>query len=151
MTMGYVRAPRGSYVGGNRISPRAPRTSNLTGPLTEAQASFIATLLAGRQVDAGIATGIEAILANPEATKKQGSDVIGYLKALPYQPRENAVEEVGFYEAEGRLFKVKLNRQATSKYAMVYGEHGWEYMPGAIHKLSATDKISDERAKQLQA
>lgn len=134
--------------------PRNRRPSpKLTEPATPAQFGYIATLLGGRAVDPGIATGIQAIIdaagTDAHATKKQASDVIAYLKALPYLPNPDAVTEPGFYEADGVLFKVKRNRQATGIYAMKHGEFGWEYAPGAIHKLSTADAVTDARAKEL--
>lgn len=124
-------------------------------PATDAQFGFIRSLLTGRVVDPGIAIGITAIVdaaGTPEhPTKQQAANVITYLKGLPYTPREDAVTEPGYYEAEGHLFKVKRNRQATGIYAMKLGEHGWEYVPGGIHKLTTADAITEARAKELMA
>lgn len=151
--MGYAYARNYRRYVNPTTTPRPARNPKLNEPGTDAQFGFIATLLGGRVVDPGIATGIQAILdakgTDQHATKKQLSDVIGYLKGLPYRENPDAVSEPGYYEADGALFKVKRNRQATGLYAMRHTGSGWEYVPGGVHKLTKADAVTDEYAKAL--
>jgi len=68
---------------------------------------------------------------------------------------ENPVTEVGMYENDEGIFRVKANRDNGYLYAMKFvptatmKKDRFVYERGSIHRLSATDRMTVERARAL--
>ncbi len=121
---------------------------------------------------------IRGKLTEGEITKQQASDMIGWLKTLPIvsasltaatpgQPSAPAdpVTEEGLYLHDDRVYKVQRSKTSGRLYAKVLtvtipearrlteaGEvvnFDYTYAPGAFRVLSASDRLTAERAESL--
>lgn len=148
----------------------------LTGEASDKQVSFLTSLIEGRQVPTEHEAAVEMLRLRAEGgtlSKQEASDAINWFKGLPYKISATPagapvfpVTEPGVYETpEGKIYQVKWNRGKTNLYAkvltMTSGEAArltatgatvkaeYVYEAGAIRKISATDRITGERAEEL--
>lgn len=124
------------------------------------QVSYIATLMAGREVPDELAAAVAG-----ELSMRQASAVIDRLRSLPRATRPDAVTSPGVYASGGQVYVVKWNRDKSHLYAMrvveAAGERSMEngererleleYAPGAVAMLKAGERMSLEDGKALTA
>jgi hypothetical protein len=106
-------------------------------------------------------------------TRRRVNEMIDWFKRQPMDTAAQATKPAseptsapltpGVFERDGEVYVVKYNREKTRMYAKRLVEIGgarlteadehvnfdFEYAPGAIHKLAASDRMPLERAKQL--
>jgi hypothetical protein len=85
-----------------------------------------------------------------EFSKKAASEMIEKLLATPKpaSAKKSTAIEDGFYELEGKVYKVVTSPNSGNKYAKVFTELGFEYAQGATSKLAkAGIKLTLEAAK----
>lgn len=127
-------------------------------PASEKQVGFIGRLLNEKEVPESTRTYVEGLLANG-ITKQRASDAITHLLSLPkaapltlgvdVQARERVSEE-GFYQAEdGSVFKVVRTRDGERLYAKQTSASGLVYVPGAMGKIFADQKLTGEEIAAL--
>lgn len=127
-------------------------------PASEKQVGFIGRLLAEKEVPASTRTYVEGLLADG-ITKQRASDAISHLLSLPkaavptldvdVQARERVSEE-GFYQSEdGDVFKVVRTKDGERLYAKKTSASGLVYVPGAMGKIFADQKLTGEQLAAL--
>lgn len=118
---------------------------------TEAQKNFITTLVAQKGADS---------IEGYTPTKREASAIIERLKSLPNAPRpvvatpakaaaSGAITEDGMYLKDGVIYKVQIAHHGSGNlYAKKFDTetNSFEYAPGAVRKLTPTDKMSREQA-----
>lgn len=128
-------------------------------PASEKQISFIGRLLAEKEAPEATRTYIEGLLADG-ITKQRASDAISHLltlsKAAPLAldvevgPARERVSVEGFYKADdGDVYKVVLTKDGERLYAKKTTARGLEYVPGAMGKLFADQKLTGEQIAEL--
>lgn len=127
-------------------------------PASEKQVGFIGRLLAEKEVIEHTRTYVERLLAEG-ITKQRASDAISHLLSLPkaaplaldvdVQARERISEE-GFYQADdGDVYKVVRTKDGERLYAKKTTARGLEYVPGAMAKLFADQRLTGEQIAEL--
>jgi hypothetical protein len=147
---------------------------------TQRQVSYLKDLLLSRVVaDAGFASRCRARLAAGTLDKQSASDAISYLLRQPKQPVVEAPVafvppapefdpqslELGLYEIGDSIFKVKMNKAGTNKYAEILNftvgqaerltaagtviKAKYTYDAGAIFRIRPEHRITGDRAKAL--
>ncbi|AGM13395.1 hypothetical protein M181_gp228 [Mycobacterium phage Gizmo] len=125
-----------------------------TYPASPAQIRFINTLLAERDAPQASRDYV-AHLLDTGISSKRASDAIAHLKgfvkiqaqqelaiAAIARPRPT---EPGFYLVDGEVFKVVETRDGERLYAKKTTAHGLEYVPGAMTRIFADQKLSPEQ------
>jgi len=118
---------------------------------SSAQINFINVLLAEREVDADIREVIQANLDT--MTIASATDWISWLKKQSRAQDTLDIEvaerqrptEPGFYLVDGEVFKVVHTRDGERMYAKKTGPNGLEYVPGAMRKIFADQKMTGEQ------
>ncbi len=133
--------------------------SYLQAPASEGRVRFINVLLAEREVPASTRAYVEGLLANGIITERAIA-AIEHLKGLPKAgqgvldvnagPARARVSEEGFYQAEdGGVFKVVRTRDGERLYAKQTSARGLVYVPGAMGKIFADQKLTGEQIAAL--
>lgn len=157
---------RTEYTGAENPSNPNPREATMTtaaaaAPATDKQLQLIRRLAAERQSGATI---IEIIEKPSGVTKYQASKLIDALFQMPRTAPANTttVTEPGMYRtADGAIYKVQKSKEGQGLYAKrltpITGERlneadnivGWDfqYAPGAIKTLKASERMTLEEAK----
>ena len=110
---------------------------------TQKQLDFIHSLLGQHELTEANRRSLDAAFARG-INKREASDIINWLKALPRKSTRPAVENVnleGMHKVGDRIFKVQV---------AVHGS-GNLYAKGAMRFLSADTKMTLEEAKQFGA
>jgi hypothetical protein len=130
------------------------------GTVTDAQLSYLEGLVEKRDMTGVVVPVLRGL------SKAAASDLITEYKLLPWKPREDrpevpAVTEPGVYRQGEQVFLVQFTKDTQRLYAKRLvnfdgtrlaqdGEHvkfEWEFAPGAVHRLTPSDKMSVEEAK----
>lgn len=134
-------------------------TTAVARPVSAKQRAFIERLLGERVADAEFRLRVES----DDLTSREASDAIETLLAAPRVGNPEGVTEEGIYESSGVIYKVQRSKESGNLYAKRLVEIGgqrvtdagtflnaeYEYVPGVLFKLRATDKLSVERAEEL--
>lgn len=133
---------------------------------TERQVQYMRDLASQREIPAPERL-IERLDAG-DVTFAQASEYIELMKACPFKGRtvnSNPVTEPGIYEHDGLIYQVKAAKGSGNLYAkvltMTIGDAlrltaagstvkaEYTYDKGAIFKISASDRITGDRAEEL--
>lgn len=157
--------------------PTQRATRNRTSPpASERSVNFARKLLTERDVPTGYTSLTLADLdahdrvekcepypGDRHVTQRTVSTAIDYLVDLPAKPRADAPTE-GFYELDGRVYRVRKAQKGSHLYALVLtGPNGesevaqwhdpkatdWTFAPGMMPKLKPEHRMSVERAEEL--
>jgi hypothetical protein len=121
----------------------APKT------ISPKQAAFIASLIGTRSAPLGLVGRF-----TEDMTSADASDLIGKLTKCPWKndkPQVKKGEPVGegFYCQGEDYYKVQTSKSSGKRYAKVWNGKGWDYASGAVFKLSASDKLTEEQAAKF--
>lgn len=133
-----VYSPR-QFGNGNGYGTSKPKPSSKP---SEAQMAFIASLLKQK--------GVERDLSKLD--KATASALIGELKALPNTTvsRPAAKLEPGMYMKDGTVYEVAISGKGypyAKELVISDGRSSFEYAPGAVKNLTASDKLTLEQAE----
>lgn len=156
-----------------------------TVPATEPQLRYVRTLLHERELDAEVAERLRERIAAGTLDKTTARLTIDWLKRQPYaaarvaspvaEPSTGAAPtaeafdpqslEIGIYELNGKIYKIKLNQDKTRRYALELtydvGEierltaaggrikAEYVYARGVIYDLRPEHRITGQRAEEL--
>jgi hypothetical protein len=144
-------------------------------PATEKQVAFVRTLIGqvcsaeialdpenGPEAALALEQGIEEAIELNEFALTDASATIERLKArLSYLRAKGAcaaakapkspLVDVGFYYADGTVYRVVPNQAKTSRYAkrLNFATGQWNYAAGVIGRLTAADALTTEQAAAL--
>lgn len=132
--------------------------ATMTAPkkISPKQSAYIATLIESREVPQSL-----VLKFTEDMTSFQASELIDSLKLCPWKNAKPQVKAVkteivgeGFYcVTEGLMdlvyYKVQTSQSSKKRYALVWTGKKWEFAPGKIYKITATDKLTAEQAKRF--
>lgn len=122
------------------------QTITETKPMTEGQRNFMKALLT-QKFESDTAEKHIAWLDSHTMSVYRASEKIDQLKAMP-DVNTPAELEIGMYRVGDAIFKVQQSRESGRLYAKRLTEDGFEYAPGAIRSIKASDRMTLEEAKE---
>jgi hypothetical protein len=110
------------------------------------QIEYLSMLCEKREVSQGVLDVLAAVKAG-KAEWFQVSKAIDAAKVAPWKSNKSEAATPGYYLMENTPYVVTLSKESGRAYAKKLTSTGWVFVPGAVFRLQADNKMTVDQAR----